>query len=66
MPESPRYLLQGGFTFAAKPPSKKQELLQDLQFPDKKTNQPWKSTAFFTNEAREKVLPCVLTYPEVY
>ena len=57
---------QGGCNSAAKPPSKKQELLQELQFPDKKQTNPGKSTAFFTNEAKEKVLPRVLIYPEVH
>ena len=57
---------QGGYNSAAKPPSKKQELLQELQFPDKKQTNPGKSTAFFTNEAKEKVLPRVLIYPEVH
>lgn len=63
---NPRCLPQGGHSSAAKPPSKKQKLLQELQFPDKKQTNLRKNTAFSTNEAREKVLPHVLTYPEVH
>lgn len=55
-----------GNNSVAQPPSKKQELLQELQFPYKNKTNLRKNIAFSTTEAREKVLPHVLTYPEVH